>query len=61
MEILKLHSVIIKYLLLNNKNPRDLGDGYISKEHSKFSIAYIETKHVLGLLEKCVFTLNKVN
>ena len=50
MEILKLHSVIMKYLLLNNKNPEVLGNGYISKEHSKFSIAYIETKHVLGLL-----------
>lgn len=34
MDILKIHSVIIKYLLLSNNNTEDLGNGYIFKEHS---------------------------
>lgn len=39
-----------QYLLLSNKNTESMNNGFICKEHSKFRITCIETKHILGLL-----------
>lgn len=57
MDILQLHSVIIKYLLLSDKNTEDLNNGFISKEHSKCRIEF-ETKYILVLLYTCAIIKN---